>query len=144
MADTILDTILDSLEEDMKKYIKISSDYRTTPTVVFRGAFGPNEVQSFPAIGFDITGEDLSIIYQNDEGLAYVELDLYGYAYSDGVDRISDVRNLAHDVLYFIYNDFTYTDNVEIVDKLEYYGHKTLVFRLPIRISYEYDYTTIK
>ena len=144
MSNTTVETILDTLENELKSYVKVSRDYRTTPTTIYRGAFSPSEVQAFPVVGFDIVAEDFDIVYQDKEGVAYVELDIYGYTFSDGVDRISDIRDLAHDILYFIHNDFSYTNETGILGKLEYNGYKTLVFRLPIRIFYEWDYDTIK
>ena len=144
MSNTIVETILDTLGDEMEEFIKISRSYRTTPTMIYRGAFAPDEVSAFPIIGYDIKGENLDLVYQDDEGVAFIEIDIYGYAYSDGVDRISDIRNLAHDVLNFIHNDWSYTDTTGILDKIEYLGYKTLSFRLPIVVHYEWDYTTIK
>ena len=143
MAETTVEIILNTLESDLKKFIKVSRDYRTTPTTIYRGAFSPEESQAFPVIGFDILSEDFEVVYQGQDNIAFVELMLYGYTYSDGVDRISDIRNLAHDVLKFIHNDFSYTDVTEILGKLEYNGYKTLVFNLPIRVLYEYNNSTV-
>lgn len=143
MSETTVETILDTLEAELKQYIKVSRDYRTTPTTIYRGAFSPTEVQAFPVVGYDITAEDYEIVYQGEDNVAYVEVMLYGYTYTDGVDRVSDVRNLAHDVLHFIHNDFSYSDVTEILDKLGYNGYKTLVFNLPIRIMFEYNNSTI-
>jgi len=139
----IADDIVISLHEEMKKYIKVSNGYRTNPNIFF-GAFSPEEVETFPAIGFDVIDEDFDTVYQNNEGMGFISFDIYGYVYSDGIDRISDIRNISHDVLHFIMNDFSYTDDVEITDKLQYSGYKTLAFKLPIRVNYEYTGTTIK
>ena len=139
MAKTTIDNIIDALESDMKKFIKVTGDYRTTPNLIYRGAFSPSETSSFPVIGFDILREDFDVEYLNGGGTAFLEMDIYGYCFSDGVDRISDIRDLAHDALKFINTDFSYTDSTEIIGKLEYGGHKTLMFRLPIRVFYDWD-----
>jgi len=143
MATTV-ETILDTLKSDLKDYVKVSRGYNTTPTTILKGSFGPDEVsKSFPVIGFDITSEEFES-QMGDTGFAYVYLDIYGYTYTDGVDRIDAIRKLAHDVLYFIYNDFTYTDEVSLLEPMEYGGFKTLMFRLPIRIRYEWTTTNIR
>jgi hypothetical protein len=143
MSKTTVDIIIDTLEADMKKFIKVSKNYRTTPSVVYRGAFSPSETSAFPVIGFDILREDFDVQYLGGDGTAFIEIDIYGYCYSDGVDRISDIRDLAHDALKFINSDFSLTDTTEIIGKLEYGGHKTLMFRLPIRVSYEWNESNI-
>lgn len=143
MATTV-ETILDTLKSDMKKYIKVSRGYNTSPTTILKGSYGPEEVsKTFPVIGFDITAEDFED-YLGDSGIAYVDIDIYGYTYSDGVDRIDDIRKLAHDTLYFLHNDFTYTDDTFIQEKIEYGGYKTMTFRIPIRIKYDWTNTNIR
>lgn len=141
---TQVETILDTLKSDMKKYIKVSRGYNTTPTTILKGSFGPDEVfRSFPVLGFDITGEDFDVRYMNQTGMCYVEIDIYGYCYSDKVDRIDDIRKLAHDVIKFIKTNWTYTDKTEITDKVEYLGYKTMTCRVPIRVWYNYSDSTI-
>ncbi len=144
MTDTIVETILDSLKEEMEENIRIINGYRTNPNIIYRGSFSPNEVETFPVIGFDVEAEDFQVLYQGEDNVAYIEIMLYGYSYSDGIDRISDIRNLAHDVLNFIHNDWSYTNQTEIINKLDYSGYKTMIFNLPIRVIYDYNNTTIK
>ena len=123
MSQTTVETIIEAINDEMKSFIQVSRGYRTTPTAIYKGAFSPDEVQSFPVIGFDVVAEDFDDIYQGPDDTAWIEFDIYGYSYSDGIDRISDIRNLAHDVLKFLHNDFSLTGDVQILGKLEYSGY---------------------
>lgn len=140
MSYTTVENILQTLHEEMIEKINPSNGYRSDPVAVLFGAFSYNEVKDTPVIGFDITSEDYSLEFSGDDNTALLNVDVYGYAYTDGVDRISCIRDLAHDVLNFIYNDFSYTDDTIIPNKkIEYGGNKLLVFRIPIGIYYEYN-----
>lgn len=139
-------TILNQLGTDIKDKFKSTLGYKTDPLIKY-GRFMWNEVQTNPpALCYCDTGITMLEIL-GDMGSGYIDILLYGYADYDGISDTSAIRDLALDTMYFLYNDYTYTDKTEIVSEIEIIpggeSRPVSVFTLDIRVRFDYTHSNI-
>lgn len=115
-----INTILDALESDLQDKMDASRDYSTTP-VIKHGYYTLRDLNpNLPAVCFLCYSEEL------DEAMAgnivsYIHIRIYGFAVSDGIDSKDDIKELAHDVLYFLFSDdWSYADDTWITSNISY------------------------
>lgn len=132
-------TILQTLESEIKAKINSSNGYNTDLMEVRRGIAVFEEFAAKPALTFwcesDTTEEgqfggvdrrELTILF-------------YGFCDTDGYN-VDAIHNLLDDILYFLQNDYSYKDDVYVGNASIYEGGATdpaLVFELSIKIKYE-------
>lgn len=148
MALTV-NTILDKLKSDMEDKIDPAGNYSKRP-IIKHGYYTESELKAdLPAVCFACLGEefDMSI---SDDILVYINIRMYGYANSDGIDSKDDIKELAHDVLHFLHSsDFTYVDDQWLVSDVLYVEssppeNTVGEFVFDIKIKYETTYTTLR
>ena len=138
--------IIAALKTDMEAYIKSSLGYNTDPLIKY-GIYPYTEVElTPPTVCYSDIGIEL-IEGFGDMGHAWLNILVYGYSDSDGIDNTNTIRNLASDVLHFIYIDFSYTDGTEIVSNVDIFGsgatQPASLFTLEIRVKYDFTHDNI-
>lgn len=147
MALTV-NNILDQLKDDMEDTIDPTDDYYTKPTVR-HGVFTKRDLEgSLPVVAFACYAEDL-IESQSDAVASEVFVRIYGYAQSDGAGGKGNAKELAHDVLHFLFSsDWTYEDQTWIISNIAYLepGDKKPVgsFVFDIKIRHDGTYDTLR
>lgn len=141
-----VNTIIDQLKTDMEDHIKSSNDYNTDPIKVLYGTFSPTDVQEYPSLCYADTGMEF-IEQMGEEGYGWVDIMVYGYSNYDGINNTNTIRELALDAVYFIYNDWTYTDNTEFSNNLVISpigpGHPISSFTFDIRVRFDYTFANV-
>jgi hypothetical protein len=127
---TVRNTILNTLKSEMEDYIKTSRGYNTDPVKVIRGVIIFEDVEQKPALSFWCFNEENRFLH----------IYIYGFCDTDGYGDVDEIHKLLGDLEYFLYNDFTYTDDTDIGDSIVYEGgvsDPVSEFRLEIRIRYK-------
>ncbi len=119
MALTI-NTILDRLKSDMEDKIDPTGNYSRKPTIK-HGYYTQRDLKTdMPAVCFACYSEDL-FETQSDDVASELFVRIYGFAKSDGIDSKDDVKELAHDVLYFLFSDdWYYYDKTYVISNIGY------------------------
>ena len=131
-------TILNKLKTDMEDYIKSSRGYHMDPVEVTRGIQMFEDIEMKPAICFwCYRDESTGQFSGGDRRFLYVYI--YGYCDTDGYGDVDDIHDLASDVEYFLFNDFTYENDTLVGDFTIYEGgaqDTASFFELDIKIKY--------
>ena len=123
--------------------MKTSRDYSLDVREVKRGVFTFSEMINKPAIGFKcyadrVRGDEEDGTFAN-RADRFLHILIYGYTDTDGRgDDEESIYKLASDMEYFLYNDFTYTDDTFVGD-FDYIQGNVVgynLFILEIRIKY--------
>lgn len=131
-------TILNALKTELKSSIVGSGNYLTKANTVKRGIYMFADISPKPAICFwcyrDATDGDFG-----GDGVRWLHIIIYGY--TKGMDEIHD---LARDVEYFLYNDFSYTEDVLITSDMVIYegGTRNPANEFGLEFRIKYDFTT--
>ena len=130
--------ILNTLKEEMEDYIKSSRGYKSDLVEVVRGIQMFEDIEMKPVVAFwCYRDESTGQFAGRDDRFLYVYI--YGYCDTDGYGDVDDIHNLAADVEYFLYNDFSYTDDTFVGDFTIYEGgvqDPASMFELDIKIKY--------
>lgn len=141
----IANEIIVKLKEEMTERMVIGMGYNTEPKILY-GRYTWSEIKDIPTICFCDTGIDLNES-MGDMGHAWLNILIYGYADHDGIDRADSIRDLAMDTVYFIYKDFSFTDDTEVISNIEILpggeGKPVGIFTLEIRVMFDYTHSTI-
>jgi len=142
---TVVDTIIEKFKTDMIDSIQTSRGYNTDPMVKY-GVYMQTEAPSLPFVGF---ADDGIIIEQLMGGMAlgWITIFVYGYSNWGGVESTNSIRDLALDVMYFIYNEYTYTNDTMFTSKLEILpgndSNPVSVFSVELKVKFHYKHTEI-
>lgn len=119
MALTI-NTILSTLKQELEDYIDPTDSYTTKP-VIKHGYFDLRELEgNMPCVCF-MHYEDELMPSMSDYILAQHRIRVYGFAKNDGTGSHDAIKELAYDVLHFIFSDnFTYTGSFSIVSNVSF------------------------
>jgi len=142
---TTYNTILDTLEDEMIDKINSGSgNYKTDPTVK-RGEYLYDEVHGTNLCFMEVSQEHEVLFGENNR--ATISILMYGYTPWKEPSNNGDISDLAMDVIYFIEHDYTYTDNIYYVPKVDIIpGSKNRpmsVFTMELEIHYEYSNSNI-
>jgi len=142
---TTYNDILNTLEDEMRDKINSGSgNYKTDPTVR-RGEYMYDEVQGTNICFMEVSQEQEVLFGENNR--ATINLLVYGYTPWREQDDNGNISDLAMDMIYFIENDYTYTDYVYYVPKVDIItGNKNRpksVFTMELEIHYEYTNSNI-
>lgn len=140
------DLIAEALYDDMQKYITVGDVYNLTPKIGY-GHITKDEIEH-PAICFGEDNPAVSniIMTQGNTGNAYYNLVVYGYARWDGIHDTSDIRKLSLDFIRFLYNDYTYKNDVSIGELIINTPGKddpVASFILPIGVHFDFNLANI-
>jgi len=144
-----INTILETLKSEMEDKLDPSGDYAKRP-VVKHGYYTLRDLKGqLPAVCFICYGEDLEEL-MDDDGISWIQVMIYGFAASDGIENKVDIKELAHDVMYFLYSDdFTYSDDTYITSNISYLeasppDKPVGQFVFNIKIKDEITYSTLR
>jgi hypothetical protein len=132
-------TILTTLEAEIKQKINSSNNYNSDLMEVKRGIAVFEEFTSKPALTFWCEKDETEEGQFAGADRRELTILFYGFCDTDGYNA-NVIHNLLDDLLYFIQNDFTYKDDVYVGDATIYEGGATdpaLVFELQTKIKYE-------
>ena len=111
MSISFVNTLLDELKDEMETDISAGALYYTTPTIG-RGIASWGETEGKrPYVWFipnNIPIEEL----MGETFNAVIEIELHGYADTDGYGNADRTHKLLKDVLYFLWNDYSRDVNV--------------------------------
>jgi hypothetical protein len=142
MADAV-ETMLVAIEDELKDKVKSSNNYNTDPTIL-RGFYTALDVpkEAFPAICFTIQNEQLTRT-MSEAGYGIVNILFYGYSQTDGSDKVGVIRELAHDTIYFLFNEFSYRNVLsdEDLDIRYFEGSTDRPSGFTFEINIKYDFT---
>jgi hypothetical protein len=113
----MLNTILNQLNDDLKVKFGNGENYKIRSATVCRSR--PENLEegiSYPIIGFTCTGERFNDAFSK-TSYARAVVRFYGYAEADEQDPLDNIRELFHDLRYFLFNDFTYKDKVSVLNE---------------------------
>ncbi len=118
-----INTILDTLKEDFKKYIKPSvSPYKTSVAEVKRGIYTFTDIVNKPAICFamdeDLTEDDTFASVGTDQ-IRFLHIYVYCFIDTDDKNDYTNLHQFIEDIKYFLKNDFTYKSNTYIGDLID-------------------------
>jgi len=138
--------ILDQMKSDIEAYVdnsRLDGDgnqiYLSDVEECKRGIHLFEDFPTKPAISFwcwqDIVGQHLQGTPQE----RVMHIRLFGYANTDGLRDVGAIHNLADDLEYFFYNEWTYRDQT-LIDEIIIYEGGTLdpasVFEMKLRVQY--------
>ena len=136
--------ILDAISTDIKDKIKISRDYKNDIAVCKRGIYTFQDCNTFPAIYYwCYRDEAVGSFASREDRLLHIYI--YGYVKINNLEDNEEIHNLASDIEYFLYNEFTYTDRTEVGDFIIYESGENAsgaMFEGEFTIRYEKDTTT--
>lgn len=112
-----VNTILDTLKSDLEKYIQASRGYDTDLGECKRGIYQFDEMLNKPSISFWCYKNELEEETMGGGQLRILKIYLYLYS-----DTVSEIHDLVADVEKFLYNDFTYKNDVWVGDNTIYEG----------------------
>lgn len=114
-----INTLLDKLQTDMEDNIDPSNSYSSKP-VVKRGIYTARDLEgNLPAVCFICYAEG-ELEYMGDDISSEIFIRIYGFTETDENGK-DDIKKLAHDVIFFLYNDdFTYYNKVWIISNIAY------------------------
>lgn len=142
MADAV-ENIFITIEDEMKAKINTSNSYSTDPTIL-RGFYTALTVpkEAFPVICFTPQNERLTRT-MSEAGHGIVNILFYGYSQTDGVDKVGTIRELAHDTIYFLFNEFSYRSVLSDEDlNIRYFeGSTDRPSGFTFEINIKYDFT---
>lgn len=144
-------TVLKQLKDDLKEYITSSRTssggrrYKTSPVEIKRGIHGSNDFTYKPVLCFTCYKDEVENEFGT-YGTRWLYIYLYGYddvsRYRDDDDAYDAIHDLAQDVEEFLYNDFTYSEDVMVGDFICYEAGTNLpvtFFEVELRIKYDYS-----
>lgn len=144
-----INTILDKLKSDMEDKLDPGRDYSRQPTIK-HGYYPLRDVEGeLPAVCFACYAEELGET-MSDDVMSTLYVRIYGFAESDGIDSKDDIKELAHDVIYFLYSDdWTYADDTWIISNIGYLEasppkRPVGEFVFDIKIKHDGTYNTLK
>jgi hypothetical protein len=142
---TVVDTIIDKFKTDLIDSIQTARGYNTDPMVKY-GVYLQTEAPSLPFVGFADDGIEIEQL-MGGMALGWITIFVYGYANWGGIETTNSIRDLALDVMYFIYNEYTYTDDTKFTSKLEILpgndSNPVSVFSVEIKVKFHYRHTEI-
>jgi hypothetical protein len=140
---------LDALRTEMEDKLDPTGDYAKRPTIK-HGYYTLRDLKgSLPAVCFMCYAEDLEELMA-DDAISWIYVRIYGFAESDGIESKTDIKDLAHDVIYFLYSDdFTYSDDTWIDSNISYLeasppSKPVGQFVFDIKIKDETTYSTLR
>jgi len=132
-------TILNALMTDMMDYLTPSRGYNVDLGEVKRGIYYFEDVSIKPAVCFWCYRDASEGAFNHvDKRTLYIYM--YGYTDNTGVEDVDEIHNLASDVEYFLYNDFSYTNDTFVGDVVVYESGDNAsgsMFELELRITYD-------
>ena len=144
-----VNTKLEALKNELEDRLDPSGDYAKRP-VIKHGYYTLRDLKGeLPAVCFMCYGEDLEEL-MGDSAISWLQVRIYGFAPSDGVDTKTAVKELAHDVLYFLHSDdFTYSDDTWVTSNISYLdasppGKPVGQFVFDVKIKDETLYSTLR
>ena len=140
---SIRNTILKALKSDLTK-IQTSRDYNSDPVEIRRGIHLWEDFTMKPAISFWCYNDE-KLNEFGGTGIRYLNVYMYGYTDTDGLEDVDNIHNLADDVEDFLHSstDWTYKKDTEVGDMVIYEGgvqDPASMFQLEIRIKYDFAY----
>ena len=139
-----INEIITGFREDLEK-INQNNKYKTNPSIYY-GVFRYNEVGHYPAICFADEGININQLF-GDDGYGYINILLYGYAEHDGLEDTSNIRDLAMDSLLFLFEDFRYSDDTQIIENIDILpgGNErpVSVFSIDLKVKFDFKKQTI-
>lgn len=109
MSISYLDVILNNLKTKMEDKIVAGEFYEESPTIA-RGITSWEDATSFPFVWFVSTNveytDTMSVVTE-----VAVDINIIGYAKTDGNGGSDKLMKLLKDVEYFLYNDYTDADD---------------------------------
>jgi len=114
-------TILNTIKDDLKKYLTVANGFSFTPHAVKRGVYAYNDLQTrLPSLCFTFTQE---VPYEDDTyPKTYDDVDIkamsimfYGYAKANDAIDSDKIYDMVADLETFLQSsDFTYTEDLKI------------------------------
>lgn len=140
------DQALEALKTDMRDKMKIGNGYKVEPIIKY-GVFAYNQVDAnYNNICFCDT-ELEPHEHLGRDGHWWLRVLVYGYAPYYGLEQTEELRTLAQNFLHFLLNDYTYTNETEVISTIELIpgteGKPVSMFNTEIRVLVEYDHTTL-
>jgi len=136
-------TILTQLKSDMLDKMHVGNGYNFTPGEIKRGIYTYEQCSIKPAIYFWCYRDEAAGAFANCEERR-LHIYIYGYCDTNYVSDNKDIHDLADDLEYFLYNDFTYTDDTALGDAIVYESGENStgsMFEIECRVRYEKDTT---
>lgn len=111
--------ILTAITSEIQEKIKVSRDYNSDIADCKRGIYTFQDCSIFPAVFFwNYRDEALGAFANQEERLLHIYI--YGYVKINNLEDNDDIHNLASDIEYFLYNEFSLTGDTEVGDFIVY------------------------
>lgn len=129
-------TILDTLKDELKEKIHRGNNYNSQISEVKHGIYMFEDVMVTPAVFFWCYRDEAEGSFGNVEKRK-LYIYMYGYLTPQSEGDLDSIYDLIDDLEYFLYNDFTYTDDTFLGDINVYISDKTNVFEVELQIQYD-------
>lgn len=145
---TTTTTILSALQEEMEDTIRTgdpTKNYRTDPVAILRGTVNMLNIKDYPVVCFRVE-EEIPTDFFGDAGDYNLHFTIYGFAKTDMIDGADYILDLAHDCLYFLFNDFSYASDIREIGEVVYSEgnvDRPSMFAFDVYLKYAYTNTNI-
>lgn len=141
-----INDIITQFKEDLEDKFKTTLGYNTDPIVRY-GVYWPTETEtSPPTICYTDTNIAVEEVF-GEAGHGWLKLLIYGWTENDGLGDTTNIHNLSLDMLYFLFNDFTYISDLGSIGDLEIFpGDENIqisFFRLEVEVKFDFTNTNI-
>ena len=146
MSISTLDYVLVELKDELENKIDGNSPYYTILSKVVRGAVLWTDIENhMPAVWFTVTDETVDETFGT-KSIGTIDLEIHGIINNKG--NTDNIHKLLKDIKYFLYNDYTKTDDLTIVNyAIKEGGVMDMIdlgeFVVIAQLNYSYDTITL-
>jgi len=114
-------TILNTIQDELKKYITVANGFSCTPHTVRRGVYAFNDLQKrLPSVCFTFTQEvpfedETYPMTYDDTDIKAMSIMFYGYAKANDASDSDKIYDMVNDLEVFLQStDFSYNEDLKI------------------------------